>query len=88
MAKVKKTGGEGDRESARRFNKTQTEFVKSGKGKKAIQKAWRRGVESGDGDIKAERKARARAKEHDPAVTRDYRDGVHADDDELTLRKE
>jgi hypothetical protein len=88
MAKVKKNGGEGDRESARRFNKTEREFVESGKGKKAIQEARRRGVESGDVDIKAERKARARAKEHDPAVTRDYQDGVHADDDEHTNREE
>jgi hypothetical protein len=88
MAKVKKNGGEGDRESARRFNKKEREFVKSGKGKKAIQKARRRGDEAGDGDIKAERKARARAKEHDPAVTRDYRDGVHAEDGERTKREE
>jgi hypothetical protein len=88
MARSKENGGEGDRESARRFNKAEKEFVNSGKGKKAMQKTRRRGDKTADEDLKAERKARARAKEHDPAVTRDYRDGVHAVDDEIMRHEE
>ena len=61
--------GEGDRESARRFNKAEQEFVKSGKVEKAARKA-------GEGDKsemeRAEKAGKERAKEFDPAVERDY----------------
>lgn len=56
--------GEGDRESARRFNQDQQEFVKSGR----VDEAARQAKE----DPEAERKARARAKEFDPEENRDY----------------
>lgn len=61
--------GEGDRESARRFNNAEQEFVKSGKVEKAARKA-------GKGDKaemeRAEKTGKERAKEFDPAVERDY----------------
>lgn len=56
--------GEGDRESARRYNEDTEKFTKSGKVDKAAQDAKE--------DPEAERKGRERAKELDPQVHRDY----------------
>ena len=60
-----KNQGEGDRESARRYNENTEKFVESGKVEKAAQEARE--------DLEAERKGRERAKELDPGVHRDYR---------------
>lgn len=61
--------GEGDRESAKRYNRNTQEFVKSGKVEEAAKRA-------GDADpkelAKAEKAGKKRAKEMDPAVERDY----------------
>ena len=61
--------GEGDRESAKRYNENTQKFVKSGKVEEAAKKA-------GKGDKKAmeraERAGKDRAKELDPAVDRNY----------------
>lgn len=59
-----KNQGEGDRESARRYNDDTRRFAKSGKAEPAARAATR--------DDAAERKGRARAKAFDPAVHRDY----------------
>ena len=59
-----KNQGEGDRESARRFNESQQQFVKSGKVDKAAKNAKE--------DLEAEAKGKARAKEFDPEEDRDY----------------
>lgn len=62
--------GEGDKESARRYNEATQDFVHSPRGRNAIEQA---------GDVKeyeraeledAERAGKARAKGEDPAVTR------------------
>lgn len=61
--------GEGDRESARRYNRNTQKFVESGKVEEAAKRA-------GDADPKeleeAEKAGKKRAKELDPAVERDY----------------
>lgn len=61
--------GEGDRESAKRYNENTQKFVKSGRVDEAARKA-------GQGDKqemeRAEQIGRDRAKELDPAVDRDY----------------
>lgn len=61
--------GEGDRESAKRYNRNTQEFVESGKVEEAAKRA-------GDADPreleKAEKAGKKRAKELDPAVERDY----------------
>jgi len=56
--------GEGDRESARRYNEDTEKFVKSGK----VDKAARDAKE----DPQAEEQGRSRAKEDDPQLQRDY----------------
>ncbi|TVP79318.1 hypothetical protein [Thioalkalivibrio sp.] len=69
MADKPNIQGEGDRESARRYNKDTREFVESGKVDEAARKA-------GEGDKeemeRAEETAEERARELDPAVHRDY----------------
>lgn len=64
-----KNQGEGDRESAKRYNENTQEHVKSGK----VEKAAR---EAGKGDRKemekAEKAGEERAKELDPSVERDF----------------
>lgn len=69
MADKPKVQGEGDRESAKRYNKDTREFVESGKVDEAARKA-------GEGDQeemeRAEESGEDRAKEFDPAVERDY----------------
>lgn len=61
--------GEGDRESAQRYNENVREHVKSGDSDKAARDA-------GKGDPreieKAEKAGKERAKELDPAIERDY----------------
>jgi hypothetical protein len=59
-----KNQGEGDKESAGRYNKEQQEFVKSGRVEEAAQEAKE--------DLDAERKGRERAKEFDPEEERNY----------------
>lgn len=65
--------GEGDRASARRFSESAERFAKEGPVEKAAEKARaaRSGPEKQELD-RAERKGRQAAKEHDPAVRRDY----------------
>lgn len=64
--------GEGDKESARRFNKSQQRFVESEEGQEEIERVAG-DDELGDEFDEAEREAAGRAKEHDPSVSRDYR---------------
>lgn len=59
-----KNQGEGDRESAQRYNEQTQKFVKSGK----VDQAAREAKE----DPEAEAKGRERAKEFDPETRRDY----------------
>ena len=69
MADKQRIQGEGDRESAKRYNEDTQGFVKSGKVDEAARKA-------GEGDKeemeRAEKSGEDRAKEFDPAVDRDY----------------
>lgn len=71
----KKTGkpnavqGEGDKDSARRYNEATRDFVESGKaGDAAGKAAGQDPAEAAD----AEERGRERAREQDPAVHRDY----------------
>lgn len=66
----KQVQGEGDRESARRYNRQTREFVDAGK----VDEAARKTAEQSDKEATdAERKGRSRAKELDPEVHRDYK---------------
>lgn len=69
MGAKPKNQGEGDRESAKRYNEKTEKFVQSGKVEKAARDA-------GKGDPeemkKAEKAGKARAKELDPSVQRDF----------------
>lgn len=71
MTDKTKNQGEGDKESAKRYNRDTQEFVESGKVDEAAKRA-------GEGDKKemekAEEKGKERAKEFDPNVDRDYSD--------------
>lgn len=67
-----KNQGEGDRDSARRYNEKTQEFVKSDKGKKSAKKSDHSGRNSSDELEQAEHDAVARAKENDPEALRDY----------------
>lgn len=65
--------GEGDRESAKRYNEATREFVQSGKADQAGESA-----EQDTGEAKeSERAGRQHAKELDPAVHRDYEKAKH-----------
>lgn len=64
--------GEGDRESAERYNEATRKFVESGRVEQAARDAD--GMDP-DEAAEAERAGRERAKEVDPAVQRDYRKG-------------
>jgi hypothetical protein len=59
-----KNQGEGDRESARRYNEATRKFVESGKVEQAAHEATE--------DPAAEAEGRRRAKEFDPETRRDY----------------
>ncbi|MCA1804856.1 MAG: hypothetical protein LC646_05840 [Xanthomonadaceae bacterium] len=61
--------GEGDRESAKRYNEATQKFVESGKVDEAARKAAEQDPEEAK---RSERKGRERAKEVDPAVHREY----------------
>lgn len=61
--------GEGDRESAKRYNEATRKFVESGKVDEAARKAAEQDPEEAK---ESERKGRERAKEVDPAVHRQY----------------
>lgn len=69
MEKKPRNQGEGDRESAKRYNENTRKFVESGKVEEAARNA-------GKGDKqemeRAEQAGKDRAKELDPAVTRDF----------------
>jgi len=64
-----RTRGEGDRESAKRYNENTREYVKSGKVEKAAREAGKGDAEEME---QAEKAGEERAKELDPAVDRDY----------------
>ncbi len=61
--------GEGDRESARKYNEAAHRFVKAGKAKHT---AKRTKLSKADLDL-AEHTGKKRAKEEDPSVSRDYK---------------
>lgn len=65
----KKQGGEGDREADRHYRERTRKFVESGKVEEAAEKA---GEQDPEEAREAEEKGRARAKEEDPEVHRDY----------------
>jgi hypothetical protein len=69
----KEQPGEGNREAARRFNEREREFVQSEAGKKAIKDHPVKSTEEGHRNERSAQKAREKAKEKDPQVTRDYR---------------
>lgn len=71
MSKAKNQG-EGDRESARRYNEKTRKFVKSDKGKDSVKKSDHSGIHSPDELKKAEDDSMARVKENDPEALRDY----------------
>jgi len=62
--------GEGDREAAERYNQATRDFVDSGK----VDRAARRAAEQDADEARdSEARGRARAREEDPEVDRDYR---------------
>jgi len=61
--------GEGDRESAGRYNEATREFVESGKVEEASERAAGQDPQEAGN---SERAGRERAKEEDPAVHREY----------------
>ena len=64
--------GEGNREAGRNYNRATREFVKSGQVEEKARAAA--DVDPADKDElrRAEEKGKARAKEEDPAINRDY----------------
>jgi hypothetical protein len=70
--RTEKQPGERDREAARRFNRKEREFVESKEGKKAIHDHPVKSTREGQSSESAEQKARDKAKEKDPQVTRNY----------------
>jgi hypothetical protein len=66
--------GEGNRTAARRYNKDQQEFVKSGRVEKAARDAEQamRGKEREELE-RASKEGAKRAKDHDPEEQRNYR---------------
>ena len=67
-----KNQGEGDKDSARRFNEKSQQFVKSDKGREAAKQHDHSGKSSARELEKAEREAGKRAKEQDAETVRDY----------------
>lgn len=65
-----KNQGEGDKESAERFNKMEQEFVQSERGRQAIESVVELDDAEQDALEAAEREGKARAKGEDPAVSR------------------
>jgi hypothetical protein len=69
-----KNQGEGDRESARRFNEKERAFVESERGRNSIKSGDRPKTREEERDLEdAEEAARHRARENDPEESRDYR---------------
>jgi len=64
-----KNQGEGDRESAERYNEATREFVESGKVEEASEQAAGQDPREAES---SERAGRERAKEEDPAIHREY----------------
>lgn len=69
-AREQKNQGEGDRESARRYNEAQQDFVNSPRGREAIEDAGDVDPDELEELEDAEETGLARAKEEDPAVLR------------------
>jgi len=70
-----KNQGEGDRESARRFNEEEREFVESERGKVAIRSGPSPKSPEEERELdEAEKEARRHALENDPEESRDYRE--------------
>lgn len=67
-----KNQGEGDRDSARRYNEKSEAFAQSDKGKASVKKSDHGGRHSADDLKQAEADALARVKENDPEALRDY----------------
>ena len=66
--------GEGDRESARRFNEAERAFVESERGRAAIRSSGGTHDEEEEDDLReAEADAASRARENDPEEKRDHR---------------
>ncbi|HTK99934.1 MAG TPA: hypothetical protein VL379_18000 [Pseudomonadales bacterium] len=71
---IHKNQGEGDRESARRFNEAERAFVESERGRSAIRSSGNTPGEEEDDDLReAEADAASRARENDPEEKRDHR---------------
>jgi hypothetical protein len=72
--KPNRNQGEGDRESARRFNEVERAFVESERGRTAIRSGGTTQGEEEDEDLReAEADAASRARENDPEEKRDHR---------------
>ena len=69
--KSNRNQGEGDKESAERFNRMETNFVQSERGRQAIETAGDVDDSEAESLAEAERQGKSRAKGEDPAVTRD-----------------
>jgi hypothetical protein len=69
-----KNQGEGNQTAARQYDEATTAFAKSGRVEAAAEEA-KRSLDTPEGraNDEAARKAAARAKEHDPEESRDYR---------------
>ena len=70
VSSASKNQGEGDKQSARRFNREEQQFVNSEQGRKAIDKAGQVDASEQQGLVDAEQLGLARTKGDDPAVTR------------------
>ena len=69
-----KNQGEGDKASAREYNRATREFVESGDAREAIDAEKRKDRPVPDEPTAAEREGLERVAEEDPAVKRDYSD--------------
>jgi len=76
MSEDRKQPGEGDRESDRRDREHTQAFVESGKVDEQAEAAKPKDDEEAEALRKAEDEGRERAREKDPAVTRDYSDSA------------
>lgn len=72
MGAKDKLQGEGDRESARRYDEATKAFVESGKVKKQAETTAKISPEEERELEEADKAGKERAKEEDPAVRRDY----------------
>lgn len=72
MSEKNRNQGEGDRESAKRYNEHTEKFVKSGRVEKAARDAVNMSDEERRAAEQAEQAGKRRAKELDPEDKRDY----------------